>query len=243
MTDLDPEARRLVDLTREARTPSMGDRARIERMLAASLLLTGASVAHTGSAAAATKTASAALGVKWVAGIAVAAAVGTAGYFGWDQTRAKPPVERTADPGSEHAVAHAPPVPEAPGTQAAEPVLVAPVHVPASEQTEARPDARRAGKGAERDGTLLEELDLLHEAQAKWRKGDAAGALALLSVHRTRYPKSQVVPERDALTVLSLCSMNRTAEAKKVAQRFLRTASRSPLRTSVEESCGGSSLK
>jgi hypothetical protein len=224
----------------------MEDRARIERMLAASLLLTGASVAHTGSAAAATKTASAALGVKWVAGIAVAAAVGTAGYFGWDQTRAKAPVERTADHGSEHAVAHAPPVPEAPETQGAEPVLVAPVHVPASEQTEARADARRAAKGAERagaDGTLLEELDLLHEAQAKWRKGDAAGALALLSVHRTRYPRSQVVPERDALTVLSLCSMNRTAEAKKVAQRFLRTASRSPLRTSVEESCAGSSLK
>jgi hypothetical protein len=239
MTDLDPEARRLVDLTREARTPGAGDRARIERMLAASLLLTGASVAHTGSAAAATKTAGTALGVKWAAGIAVAAVVGTAGYFGWDQTRATPPVERTAA----HTVVHAQAAAEAPRPEAAPPVEVAPVLVPGSEQTEARSDARRAGKGTERAGTLLEELDLLHEAQAKWRKGDAAGALALLSVHRTRYPRSQVVPERDALTVLSLCSLNRTAEARKLAQRFLHTAQRSPLRTSVEESCGGSSLK
>jgi hypothetical protein len=140
-------------------------------------------------------------------------------------------------------VAHAQAVPEAPRPEAAPPVEVAPVRVPGSEQSEAPPDARRAGKGTERAGTLLEELDLLHEAQARWRKGDAAGALALLSVHRTRYPRSQVVPERDALTVLSLCSLNRTAEARKVAQRFLHTAPRSPLRTSVEESCGGSGLK
>jgi hypothetical protein len=237
MTDLDPEARRLVDLTREARTPSTQDRERIERMLAASLLLSGASVAHAGSAAAATKTAGAALGVKWAAGIAVAAAVGTAGYLGWDHTRAKAPVERSTEQRAEQA----PPASEEPRAEASPAVSLAPVLVPATEHTESRPEARRAVKGA--DGTLLEELDLLHEAQAKWRRGDAAGALALLSVHRTRYPRSQVVPERDALTVLGLCSMSRTAEARKVAQRFLRTAPRSPLRTSVEESCGGSGLK
>ena len=238
MTDLDPEARRLLDLTRDARTPSAQDRARMDRMLAASLLLTGASAAHAGSAAAATKPLGAALGVKWAAGIAVAAAVGTAGYFGWEQATAAPPAATTA--------AHVEPAREAKAAASAPPVEVAPVLVPPSEQNEPRADTRRTSKGDGRtaaDGTLLEELDLLHEAQAKWRKGDAAGALSLLSVHRTRFPKSQVVPERDALTVLSLCSLNRTAEAKKAAQRFLRTAPRSPLRTSVEESCAGSSLK
>ena len=45
---------------------------------------------------------------------------------------------------------------------------------------------------------------------------------------------------RDALAVLSLCATNRTAEARRLARHFLATAPRSPLKRSVEESCGGS---
>jgi hypothetical protein len=57
--------------------------------------------------------------------------------------------------------------------------------------------------------------------------------------HRKRYPHSQLASERDALTVLSLCAINRTIEARAIARRFLRTAQRSPFKTSVEESCAG----
>lgn len=229
MTDLDPEARRLLDMTRAARTPTAGDRARMDRLLAGSLAIGAASTAHAGSAAAATKTAGTALGVKLAASVAVAAAFGTAGYFGWNARQA--PAEAATKPAVEQA---APAKVESPPA-----VEIAPVVIPPGQRAdEPRSDARRSAR-TPAEGTLLEELNLLHEAQARWRKGDASGALSLLSEHRARFPKSQVVPERDALTVLSLCSMNRTVEAKKVAKRFLRTAPRSPLRTSVEESCAG----
>jgi hypothetical protein len=88
-------------------------------------------------------------------------------------------------------------------------------------------------------GTLPEELDLLHDAQSKWRAGNASAALALLAEHRARFPHSDLAPERDALTVLSLCATSHTAEARRLAQRFLKHARSSPLRTAVEESCGG----
>ena len=99
--------------------------------------------------------------------------------------------------------------------------------------------APRAPRQKASEETLSEELDLLHDAQSKWRAGNALAALSLLSEHKKRFPRSQLGSERDALTILSLCATNRTDEARRLAQRFLQTAQRSPLRTSVEESCGG----
>jgi hypothetical protein len=228
MTDWDPETSRLLASARLARTPGARDKARVERKLAAALALGAASTAHAGSAAATTK----ALAFKWAAGAAVIAAVGAAGYWG-----SSVPGQRPHDAAATTAVAA---MPTAIPSEAAS-VPAAPVPVEAS-SNDARGESHPRASNVARASTLSEELDLLHDAQARWRQGDATRALALLEKHRALFPKSQLVPERNALTVLSLCALHRTADARRVAQRFLKSAARSPLRTSVEESCAGAGL-
>jgi hypothetical protein len=233
MMELDHDARRLLELTRQSRTPTATDKARVERLLGGALLLGGAS-AHAASGGAASKMFGTALATKW-AGIALLAVASGAGYFGWHAWRAS---HDAARPSSAMVAAVVPVetalagarVPAAPAP-AAEEVADTPSRAVAPPATPTRSTGVH--------GTLPEELDLLHEAQAKWRAGNASSALGLLSEHRQRFPRSQLGPERDALTVLSLCATSRTAEAKKLARRFLQTAKHSPLRASVEESCGG----
>jgi hypothetical protein len=123
-----------------------------------------------------------------------------------------------------------------------EPSTVEPTAAPSNETAGQRDEKSRhsvPAKSAAPHSTLSEELDLLHDAQAKWRSGNASAALALVTEHRARFPRSTLGSERDALAVLSLCATNRVAEAKRLARHFLATSPRSPLKTSVEESCGG----
>ena len=237
MTELDPEARRILELTREARTPTARDKVRMDRRIGAALAL-GSATSHAASGGAATKVVGTAAAIKWT-GIALIA-IGSAGYVGW---RASHPSPSPSPMGVVAAPAAADPAPAAAGQG----VATAPPEPAARPEPEPadHPGALRSS-GASRashpkvsEETLSEELDLLHDAQSKWRAGNASAALSLLSEHRKRFPRSQLGSERDALTILSLCATNRTAEARRLAQRFLQTAQRSPLRTSVEESCGG----
>jgi hypothetical protein len=234
MMDLDPEARRLLALTREARTPSARDKARVDRLLGAAFAL-GSATAHAASGSAATKVVGTVAAIKWT-GIALLA-IGGAGYVGWRATHRAPP------PAPMAVVAPAVTAPESPATGRG--VATTEPAAPAQMEPREEPGPLRAGSPARAshakvsETTLPEELDLLHDAQSKWRSGNAAAALSLLSEHRKRFPRSQLASERDALTVLSLCATSRAAEARKLARHFLQTAPRSPLRTSVEESCGG----
>jgi hypothetical protein len=234
--ELDRDARRILELTRQARTPSAEDKARIGRRLAGALAL-GATSAHAGSATTG-KVVAGALSAKWgvlavlvVAGVAAYAGIRTVQGGAASAGSATVATSRTL---ATSAVTEAPPplasaAEEAPANAAvAGPASTAPV------QDVARATAKHALRG-----TLPEELDLLHDAQSKWRAGKASEALALLTEHRSRFPHSDLAPERDALTVLSLCATNHTAEARRLAQRFLKRARNSPLRTAVEESCGG----
>jgi len=233
--DLDPEAMRILQLAREARTPSALDKARLDRTLAVALGLTATSAAGTATAVTAGKLAGMTLALKCTAGIAVVALAAGGGYSEW----------RAA---SRSRAVLAAPVAAASAKVAATPALTVPVAPVARENERPSANVPAAGPGlratrvdrAEPSKTALaEELDLLHDVQAKWRRGDAAAALGLLAQHRRRFPRSQLGPERDALTILSLCAVGRTAQARKLAERFLRSAARSPLRASVEESCGG----
>jgi hypothetical protein len=236
MTELDDEAGRLLELTRQARTPSTADKARVEQLLG-SVLLTGAAGAHAASAsAAASKTVGSGLATKWI-GIALFALAGGGGYLAWHAGHAP-----RMEPASAATAAKAAPHQEPPSIgDLAEPVQARRDQSEATqpERHAVAPSASSSNRSKDARETLAEELDLLHAAQAKWRGGDASAALALLSEHRRRFPSSQLASERDALTVLSLCATHREAEAKKLARRFLQTAQHSPLRTSVEESCGG----
>ena len=230
--DLDPEARRLLDLTREARTPNADDKLRVERLLSRSLGLAAIAAATGASSTAVAKSATPALALKWTLGLAVPALVvaGAASYF---QTRG--PAD-SASPPAQQAVAIAP-TPTAKAPEPPAPVNTAEAPAPVPEAAEPRAPRSVASEKPKKSETLNAELDLLHDAQAKWRNRDPNGALALLATHRQRYPKSVLGLEREALRVLSLCAAGRTAEAKEVARRSFKNAPRSPLRSSVEESC------
>ena len=236
--ELDPDARRLLELTRAARTPSADDKLRVERALARSLGLAAFSAVTGAASSASAKPLAAALPLKWALGLAVPvlAAAGAVGYF---HSRAPQAVTNPSDqraPLVAPAPAPAPPEPRTPVETSAPTAAEAPA--PAPERVEP-PSSRRAAPSEKPKAseTLDAELDLLHDAQAKWRNRDPNGALALLAEHRKRYPKSELRLEREALRVLSLCAAGRTAEAREVADRAFKNAPRSPLRASVEESC------
>lgn len=235
MTELDREARRLLELTREARTPSAEDKLRVEQLLSQSLrvaLLSGAAGAGTAAVA---RPGLAALAAKWTVIVAVPALIVAGASTLQHREPAAPPPEPPAK-------SVAPAVP-----QAAEPPVEQTRELtgPAEAKQEPEPvkPAARSRSTRERvapaqpSDSLNEELDLLHEAQAAWRRGDAGQALSVLSQHRKRYPRSVLGPEREALRVLSLCAAGRTAEAKEVARRSFPKGQRSPLRASVEQSC------
>jgi hypothetical protein len=252
VTDLDREARHILELARRARTPTADDKARLERRLAGALLF-GATSAHAGNAAT-SKVVAGAFSAKWGA-IALLAVAGGAAYAGIravhagaasaaSATHLAAPTAPTsavvsaamdAPSPSENAAAETSNAAAAPTSM----VAFAEPGAPRGPGDDSARDVPRAAPKHTTRGTLPEELDLLHDAQAKWRAGNASAALSLLAEHRSRFPHSELGPERDALTILSLCATNRTAEAKSLAQRFLKHARNSPLRSAVEESCGG----
>jgi hypothetical protein len=234
--ELDPEARRLLELTREGRTPSASDKLRVERLLSRSLGLAALSVATGTSGTAVAKSAATGQALKWTLGLALPAVMvaGAASYF-----QARSP-HATPSPSDQRVLVVAPPAPPTP--EPSEPASTANApSTPAAQAPEPAepPRPRQAAPGEKRkpSETLSAELELLHDAQANWRNGDPSAALALLATHRQRYPKSVLGLEREALRVLSLCAAGRTAEAKEVARRSFKNAPRSPLRASVEESC------
>jgi hypothetical protein len=84
---------------------------------------------------------------------------------------------------------------------------------------------------------LLAELTLLRQAQQALRDGQARRALELAERHAALYPRSQLGLERGALRVFAFCALGHKAEARALAIDLLAAAPRSPLRTSLEESC------
>lgn len=218
MEQLDPEAARLLGLVREARTPSEQDKARVAGKLGAALWLFESAATSSAAAQVAVKSG---LGLKlaWLGAVVV-----VIGGVTFTQLPAKKPAPAVSKP-APSAPATLPPPPPAPSVP-----MPAPTPIPAARSVTDKPP---------RKTSLAEELSLLHRAQSEWRGGDAAAALTRLHEHRKVYPRSQLWPERDALTVLCLCSLGREDEARKLGSRFLKAAPESPLRTSVEGSCAG----
>jgi hypothetical protein len=226
---MNPEARRMLDQIRSARTPSAGDKERIRKALALGVAVTAASVPGVAAGASAAKAATTlgiASGFKVAVSVVVLASVGAGAYI-WT----RPPSQIAAHHAPVSVVPVAVPTPprvveDSPAAMVAEPSLSPP----------ASPSPVHAG--ASRD-PLMTELALLHRAQQAWRQGNAARALELAQQHARRYPHSALALERDALRIFALCSLGQRAQARPLAADLLRRAPGSPLRTSVEESCGG----
>jgi hypothetical protein len=240
MMELDPESRRILDLARSARTPSVHDKARVERRFALALGLSAgaasaAASAQTASHLTASKSAASAVVLKWWAGSGALLAAAVASYAVLTPSGSSP------EPPATSAKTAAAQVATATTPAAMEPQLAAPAApepgVAAREQ--AAPAGRRAAPRRAADGrpSLAAELELLHRAQAAWRAREAARALAIVDEHRTRYPRSELRLEREALQVLALCELGRKHDAARVARALLARDPNTPLRASIEQSC------
>jgi hypothetical protein len=229
--EMNPEARRHLRLAREELTPGDEDKRRVRKALAVGLAAAAAAAgASSTEAAAAAKTAGllGAWGLRGLAGVLLIASTGTGAYW-WTHRHSAAPVAQTSAPSQEQAqVAPASP-PDNPAPQV-DPPSEAPVAAPPPKEQEHPRAARSADP-------LVNELTLLHRAQQAWRDGKAQQALDLAQQHAATYPHSQFAMERSVVQVFALCALGRKGEAKSIATGLIERAPKSPLRTSLEESC------
>lgn len=87
---------------------------------------------------------------------------------------------------------------------------------------------------------LREEAALLHELRAALARGDLGAARAKLDEARTRFPKSQLAPERDALEVRLASDSGDHARAAMLAREFVERYPESPLRAGIESTTSAS---
>jgi hypothetical protein len=229
MTELTPEARRVLQLARAARTPSALDKRRIERRLAigaglSAAAASGAAVAHAAETASAAASGGMLASLKvYVAGGALLLSAAGGGYALLSQPTAAPARPQPTAAAPQVAAKRAVPAPAPARAVTPAPAPVEPISSPS--RATRRPD------------TLARELDLLHDAQRAWRARDSERTLALLDQHAKRYPRSELRLERSALRVLALCEVGRERDARKLARTLIRLAPNSPVRATIEESC------
>ena len=104
--------------------------------------------------------------------------------------------------------------------------------------TEAAPSpATPRGKRAKRTPTgedYLREAGLISDARRALER-DPKRALELLHEAKSSFPKGLLREEREALTVLALDGLGRTAQARRAAERFLRSHGKSPHADAVRQ--------
>ena len=229
MTDLSPDLRRLVDGARAADQPTAADRERVRAAIAAGLAAgAGRTAASTGK-----------LGLLGRVGLVTLIGALLAGGTWWFASS-------TGAPGKlpvtiSEPVADPEPAPDPEPVADPEPEPVAdpdPDPDPDPGAKASITDVPRPARPKPRDpAQLAEEARLLREAETARRAGDIALATRRLDEHRRRFPRGALAIERDAARVLVLCDAGRTAEAARLAARFLRRHPRSPLADRVRSAC------
>jgi hypothetical protein len=91
-----------------------------------------------------------------------------------------------------------------------------------------------ASAPVDRETRLLEESRRLAEARDALRRGDASGALSLLSDLQRAVPGGILGQEREALAIEALAKSGRSAEAQTRARAFLQAYPQSPHAARVE---------
>jgi hypothetical protein len=251
MSDLSPDAQRLLRDARAFDEPSAADAQRVHASVLAKVGIAvgaGAGVtAATTSIAASPAAALAVTAMKLGAAIVVAGGLATASYVALRPPSSKPRPALVA-------VVEAPkaplPVPEAPGPEAQAPSSVNDI---APRIVEAQPSHAKGGRSrrggpapvdqAERapratPPDLEGEARLLEQADADLRRGDAQAALGRLAEHAAQYPSGALREEREGIRVVALCRAGREAEGKAAADRFLARSPRSTLAARIRAACG-----
>jgi hypothetical protein len=233
---MNPEARRIIDLARQARTPTAKDRQRVRAAIG--MTLAAATVAAPTGVAAATVKAGGLMGLVGSVRLGLSAilvasvSVGGGAYYWRTRSHDAP---RPAEVQAPAPVPMAADRPRAPT-----PVGAAPEPETSATAPAGRPPAEVRSAAVAQD-PLLAEVTLLRRAQRAWQGGKPAVALELAQRHAQAYPHSQLALERGAVQVFALCALGRSVEARALASDLLAKAPTSPLRTSLEESCAGGS--
>lgn len=189
-------------------------------------------------------------------GLVVGAVVG--GWFGFERGRE---LERSlgSDPPAPAAPVVAPPAPPDPARNASPPEAAP--EPPAAEPPEPSPavevaeaaSARRSGAGAGRaraarsaaatqpPSSLAAELAMLQRARRALNAENGRLALGIVEELDERFPNGVLVEERSATRILSLCQLERVAEAKQAARVFLGRYPSSVYAERVRQSCASGS--
>jgi hypothetical protein len=85
--------------------------------------------------------------------------------------------------------------------------------------------------------SLAEETRLLQAAQRELARKNTSAALTLLDEHAARFPRGVLAQERSAARVLALCDLGHSADARRAAEAFIRSAPQSPLVPRLRASC------
>ena len=250
MSDLGPEAKRLLREARAFDEPSAADAERVHASVLAKVgIAVGAGAGMTAATTSLAASPATLLGVtalKLGAAIVVAGGLATASYVALRPSVQAPPAMMTPRDAPKPMVQAATPEP---GTHAPVP---GPVNDLVPRAIEASPPPAKAGRSrrsappvvehtehAARTASDLEgEVRLLEQADADLRRGDPSAALARLGEHADKYPNGALREEREGVRVVALCRAGREAEGKIAAERFLARSPRSALATRIRAACG-----
>jgi hypothetical protein len=239
MNDLKPSTQALLDLGRLGDDPTDAAIGRNRRALAKKLGV--ATLAASALAGSTSKVASAVAAGSWttakVALLCGAVAAGGAATWGVihernatpraDDSSAGPPMP--AKLARRDTVAPAVVPPEAPTPPEAATAATASSPAPV---THAAPSSR-----ASNAPSIKQELELVRAAQHHLNRGEPQAALALLAEHAQKFPSGVLWEEREASRVFALCRMGNAADARALADAFVRRAPRSPFVDRVRASC------
>jgi hypothetical protein len=103
-----------------------------------------------------------------------------------------------------------------------------------SRPSERRSDAASRQPSSVDASTLAAELALLEAAHAA---RDPAAALRELERHRAQVPRGELADERELLRVETLCRLDRQADARALAERFLLDRPGSAMRQRIASAC------
>jgi hypothetical protein len=243
MTQLSPEARRLLQLARAEDEPSPVALNRIERSLAARI---ARGVGATAVGALWAQSASGVvLGTSKVVSIAVlAGAVSAVGYWALPSNAPAPNTASAVSPKTRKVTSTPPSNARRAATTMSSAVTIngvstEPVAVPAP-RAAPRPvpaPASTAPSAPEAPDLLREETAELRRAQQALRAGNSGLALTLLSQQDQTFSRGVLQQERAAARVLALCQSGQKDLARTEAERFEQRWPKSALVARVRSSC------
>lgn len=256
MSDLNPDARRLIKIARGGDLPSQADKERLRAALAARIASPDAAApapapgpAPPAPPPASPTPLSTALPLK---GALVGGLLGGAALITFLAARPAPaplavssasivvtaPAGAVSAPVAEVTEVLEPAAPVAAVTAA--PVASASGAAPARTSEPTGPDGRAGAPrlSAPAVDALQQELALLAQAKEALGRGDLSAAREALSQHQQRYPRSSFAQEREVLSFLIACRAGQASGVKPQVRAFLARNPRSPYAVPLRTACG-----